>query len=288
VLVVGSAGVRLRSAPGGHPGGGIRSGVVLPIQALAGSDARILTPCERTAWVPLESGSVVQEATVVLDPGHGGGETGAVGPYGLTEKAVNLAVAQATAAALRAEGVTVVLTRSQDYRATLAFRAALAAAVKPAVMVSIHHNAEPDGPLDHPGTETYYQFHSAESKRLAGLLLEEARAALTPYGAQWVGDTDAGAKWRLNSSGGDYYSILRRPGEMKITAALAELAFVSNPSEEALLGRSDIQQVEGAAVARGILRFLRTPDPGGGFTTPYPRQAPAGSGGGRGGCVDPS
>ncbi|MGH2690504.1 MAG: N-acetylmuramoyl-L-alanine amidase, partial [Actinomycetota bacterium] len=105
---------------------------------------------------------------------------------------------------------------------------------------------------------------------------------------RWVGDTDAGAKWRLNSSGGDYYGILRRSGELKVTAVLAELAFVSNPSEEQLLARPDVQQAEGAAVARGILRFLRTPDPGSGFTTPYPRSAPAGPGGGSRGCVDPS
>lgn len=288
MFVVGPSGVRLAASAGGAPSGRIRPGVVLPIRAVAGGQARVMTPCERTAWVPLDAGSVVGSATVVLDPGHGGGETGAVGPAGLTEKEVNLAVARFAAEALRAEGVSVVLTREQDYRATLAFRAAVAGALKPAVMVSIHHNAEPDGPLPHPGSETYYQVQSADSKRLAGLVLEEARTALSPHGAQWVGDTDAGAKWRLNSSGGDYYAILRRPGELKVTAVLAELAFVSNPSEEQLLARRDVQQAEGAAVARGILRFLRTPDPGSGFTTPYPRSAPAGPGGGSRGCVDPS
>jgi N-acetylmuramoyl-L-alanine amidase len=238
--------------------------------------------------VPPDGGQVVPSATVVLDPGHGGSESGAVGAGGLAEKDVNLDVARHAAAALRAEGLTVVLTREQDYRATLVFRAALTKSVGAQVLVSIHHNAEPDGPLPGPGTETYYQYRSPESKRLAGLLQEEARGALAGYGAQWVGDTDAGAKWRLNSSGGDYYGILRRPGEMGITAALAELAFVSNPGEEALLQRPDVRQAEGAAVARAILRYVRTPDPGSGFTVPYPRTAPAGGGGGSAGCVDPS
>lgn len=255
---------------------------------MAQGEARVLTPCERRVWIPLGAGEVLPAATVVLDPGHGGRETGAIGPGGLAEKDVNLQVAKYAAEALRKEGVAVVLTREQDYRASLAFRAAVASAVRPSALVSIHHNSEPDGPLDHPGSETYYQFHSADSKRLAGLLQEEARAALTPYGAQWVGDRDAGAKWRLNDRGTDYYSILRRPAELEVTAALAELAFVSNPSEETLLVRRDVQQAEGTAVARAILRFLHTQDPGSGFTVPYPRTGAAGPGGGTGGCLDPS
>jgi N-acetylmuramoyl-L-alanine amidase len=234
------------------------------------------------------AGEVVPSTTVVLDPGHGGRETGAIGPSGLAEKDVNLRVAKDAADVLRTQGVSVVLTRDQDYRASILFRGALAAAVRPAVMVSIHHNSEPDGPLDHPGSETYYQFRSADSKRLAGLLEEEVRAALSTYDAQWVGDRDAGAKWRLNEAGVDYYGILRRPGAFQITAALAELAFVSNPSEEALLRRPDVQQAEGAAVARAILRFLRTQDPGSGFVVPYPRSEPAGGGGGADNCTDPS
>jgi N-acetylmuramoyl-L-alanine amidase len=287
LLVIGSEGTGLRSSPGGAPAGRLRGGVVVPIQALSQGEAKVLTPCERTVWVPAGAGEVVHSATVVLDPGHGGKETGAIGPSGLTEKDVNLQVAKDAADVLRQQGVSVVLTRDQDYRASISFRAALASAVHPAAMVSIHHNAEPDGPLTYPGSETYYQYRSAASKRLAGLLEEEARAALTPYAAHWMGDRDAGAKWRLNSAGGDYYGILRRPGAFQITAALAELAFISNPSEETLLARRDVQQSEGAAVARAILRFLHTQDPGSGFTVPYPR-GEAGGGGGAENCTDPS
>ena len=287
VLVIGTEGTGLRTSPGGAPAGRLRGGVLVPIQAISQGEAQVLTPCERTVWVPTGAGEVVSSTTVVLDPGHGGNETGAIGPSGLNEKDVNLRVAKDAAAVLRQQGVSVVLTREQDYRASILFRAALAAAVHPAAMVSIHHNAEPDGPLDFPGSETYYQFRSPASKRLAGLLEEETRATLSSYPAHWMGDRDAGAKWRLNQAGGDYYGILRRPGAFQVTAALAELAFVSNPSEEVLLARPDVQQAEGAAVARGILRFLRTNDPGSGFTVPYPRSE-AGGGGGAEHCTDPS
>jgi N-acetylmuramoyl-L-alanine amidase len=143
----------------------------------------------------------------------------------------------------------------------------------------------PDGPRDGPGTETFYQHQSPTSKRLAGLIYEEVVKALSAYKVAWVGDRDAGAKYRLNGGGGDYYAILRQTGP--VTAVLAELAFISNPPEAELLARPDVQKVEGEAVARGILRFLNSDAPGSGFVTPYPRNEPAGPGGGKQGCVDP-
>ena len=85
--------------------------------------------------------------------------------------------------------------------------------------------------------------------------------------------------------GDDYYAVLRRTHGT--ASALAELAYISDPPEAALLARPDVQQVEGEAVARGIIRFLTTDDAGSGFTVPYPRTEPAGGGGGSEGCSDP-
>ena len=288
VLRVGDAGARLAGAPGGAGAGRLRAGVLVPVAAVRDGWARITTPCELTRWMPVTEGTGVPQPVVVLDPGHGGDERGAVGSGGLTEKALNLEVARKVQGILESEGVRTVLTRTGDYRATLNFRVALARAADPEVLVSIHHNADPDGDLDKPGTETYYQFRSSSSKRLAGLIYEEVVKDLSTLDARWVGDTDAGAKWRLNNRGADYYGILRISGGAGITTAMAELAFVSNPAEEALLSRPEVQELEARAVARGITRYLRTNDPGGGFTTPYPRQQPAGPGGGAGGCVDPA
>jgi N-acetylmuramoyl-L-alanine amidase len=224
-------------------------------------------------------------ALVVLDPGHGGGESGAVGPNGLREKDANLAVAQRAKAALEANGVSVVLTRTSDYRMTLGARARVAKALRPRAFVSVHHNGDPDGPHDGPGAETFYQFRDGQSKRLAGLLYEEIVAGMRQYQVAWVGDTDAGAKYRLNSSGGDYYGVLRQSAG--VPGVIAELAFITNGPEAELLARPDVQEVESRAVAGALLRYLRTNDPGSGFTEPYPRTTPAGPGGGAAGCVDP-
>jgi N-acetylmuramoyl-L-alanine amidase len=293
-FIVGPAGAAVATEPGGRVLRRLRAGVPMAVDALEGGWAHVLSPCENSLWVKTSEGHIEQTADIVLDPGHGGGEPGAVGPAGLTEKELNLAVAQLAAEALRAEGVRVVLARSGDYRQSIAARVAVAAALEPKAFVSIHHNAAPDEAWPKPGSETYYQTgksvptaKAAESKRLAGLIYEEVTKALSAYSASWVADRDAGAKYRLGDSGDDYYGILRRSAAKGLVASLAELAFISNPSEEALLQRDEVRRAEANAVARGIVRFLRTNDTGSGFTEPYPRTEPAGGGGGTEGCTDP-
>jgi N-acetylmuramoyl-L-alanine amidase len=240
------------------------------------------SPCGNEVTV---AGTSIAGATVVLDPGHGGGETGAVGPAGTQEKGVNLVIAQEAKRRLEALGATVVLTRTADYRITLASRAAIATALRPSLFVSIHHNAEPDGPRAGPGAETYFQIASADSKRAAGLVYEEVVNAFSAYDIPWVADSDAGAKYRPANDGGDYYGILRRTAG--VPAVLSEAAFLSNPPEEQLLADPAFQAVEAEAITRAVVRFVSTSDPGSGFVEPYPRTQPAGPGGGAEGCVDP-
>jgi N-acetylmuramoyl-L-alanine amidase len=258
------------------------TGIVLPVLGTDGDAFTVRTPCGNTSTV---AGTPITGAHVVLDPGHGGEEPGAVGPNGLTEKEVNLAIAQQAKARLEAAGAAVVLTRTADYRIALLTRGSIATSLAPAAFVSIHHNAEPDGPWPRPGSETYYQIASPDSKRLAGLLWEELQEAFTPFAVAWVADTDAGAKYRPADDGGDYYGILRRTAG--VPGVLSEAAFISNPPEEALLATAEFQAAEAQAVADAIVRFVTTQEPGSGFTEPYPRVVPAGSGGGTEGCEDP-
>jgi len=248
------------------------SGIVAPVVSRAGDGWVVRTPCNATATLTRSRARSVGAPVIVLDPGHGGAESGAVSPGGLIEKDVNLAVARQAQAALQAAGVTAILTRTADYEVTLPTRSEIARDVNPKAFVSIHHNAEPDGPRDGPGSETYYQIGSADSKRLAGLVYEEVVKALSQYHVAWVADRDAGAKYRPGTTGADYYAMLRQPG--KVVSVLAELAFISNQPEADLLARADVQKVEGEAVARGIVRWLTTRDPGSGFVEPYPRVDP--------------
>jgi N-acetylmuramoyl-L-alanine amidase len=90
---------------------------------------------------------------VVIDPGHGGKDTGAVGPSGLAEKDVTLDVARRVARALAGQGIAVVLTRDDDRFVTLEERTARANASSADLFVSIHCNAS-EGRVRH-GVETY-------------------------------------------------------------------------------------------------------------------------------------
>ena len=271
--------------PAGPPGALVSpTGVVVPVLGPAeGGGWTVRTPCNRTTT--LSAGTSAGAPTIVLDPGHGGGEPGAVSPGGMAEAGVNLAVSRHAQEALEAENVATVLTRTADYTLALATRAEIARNLAPRAFVSVHHNAEPDEPWHGPGAETYYQIGSAESKRLAGLIYEEVARAMSQYRVAWVADRDAGAKYRQGRQG-DYYAMLRLPGT--VVSVLAELAFISNPPEAELIARADVQKVEGQALARGIVRWLRSPDPGSGFTEPYPRPDPPSSPGGTAPpCRDP-
>ena len=263
------------------------SGQVLPVVAARPDGSfDVRTPCDAIGVV---GGQVLTGAHVVLDPGHGGEEPGAVGANGLLESNLNLDVAQRVADILREQGATVVLTRVADVRVTVATRAALAVALAPEAFVSIHHNAAPEGPSTIPGTEAYFQVASPESRRLTGLLVEEVRAALTPFAVAWSSDADNGAKARVRAAdpAEDYYGVLRRSAG--VPAALVEAAYLSNPPEAELLARPDVVQAEAEAIARALLRFHLGEVAGeAAFSTAPPSTGGSGSSGGTSdGCVDP-
>ncbi|MFZ2955319.1 MAG: N-acetylmuramoyl-L-alanine amidase [Candidatus Ozemobacteraceae bacterium] len=90
----------------------------------------------------LEAGfSPLAGLVIMLDPGHGGEDSGAIGSGGLKESAVNLRVARYLSQLLQADGATVLMTREEDKTVTLQERVDLASQKKPDLFVSIHHNA---------------------------------------------------------------------------------------------------------------------------------------------------
>jgi N-acetylmuramoyl-L-alanine amidase len=92
---------------------------------------------------------------IVLDPGHGGKDPGALGAGGIAEKDIVLSVAKKLARKLRTElGVQVVLTRTDDRFVPLEDRTALANSEDADLFISLHVNASPNA--DARGIETYY------------------------------------------------------------------------------------------------------------------------------------
>jgi N-acetylmuramoyl-L-alanine amidase len=83
--------------------------------------------------------------TILVDPGHGGDEPGALGPNGIPEKDVNLAVSLLLQAALEARGARVIVTRTDDSTIGVNDRTAQINQDEPTLALSIHYNALPDG-----------------------------------------------------------------------------------------------------------------------------------------------
>lgn len=105
---------------------------------------------------------------IVLDPGHGGKDPGAIGPGGIAEKDIVLNIAKKLALKLRREmGVQVVLTRQDDRFVPLENRTAIANAEDADLFISLHMNASPNA--DARGIETYYLDNTTDeaAKRLA-------------------------------------------------------------------------------------------------------------------------
>lgn len=258
------------------------TGVLVEIEAETASGYVVRTPCGGRATIPW--GQPLGPVQVVIDPGHGGDEQGAVGGTGLTEAELNLDVARRTATELTRRSIVVVLTRNGDYRVPISRRAALADALGAAAFVSIHHNTPASAPSAEPGTEVFVQSTSDPSRRLGGLVYEEVVDELSQFDVEWTSRSDAGVLMVLDQDGADAYGIARYPST---PSALVELAYIGNPREEALLVTDDYREAAAEALADGIERYLTTSDPGSGFIA-SPRRTEVGTDtGGTDGCVDP-
>lgn len=259
------------------------TGVSVAVLAELESGYRVRTPCGAEAEVSW--GTPLTGADVVLDPGHGGPvETGAVGPNGVAEGQLDLAVARATATELGRRGIDVALTRTADYQVPLQVRAQFADQLGASALVSIHHNAPDANPSDRPGTEVYVQDGVAESRRLGGLVWQHVVDALDDFGLTWTSAVDAGVLVALKDTGQQSYGMIRYP---EIPAVLAELAYLSNPAEAELLATPEYRGAVSLALADAIEAWLRTEDPGAGFVEQPRTVTPSGLTGGVEACVDP-
>lgn len=174
-------------------------------------------------------------SAVIVDAGHGGADGGAVGPSGLREADVTLAIARFVRDALAAQGIPAAMTRTDDTTVPLEERPDLAQRDGGILFVSIHANASRSiGPA---GTETYYE--SPESEALARIVQAEVVQAL--------GEPDRGVRTA------DFYVLANAP----MPAVLVETLFITNPSEEAMLRDPAVQRRLAGAIARAIAAYVQ-------------------------------
>ncbi len=174
-----------------------------------------------------------------IDPGHGGGDSGAIGPGGLEEKTVNLDVAFMLRDLLLEQGADVLMTREDDSAVSINQRWQTANDWEADRFISIHHNGVPDAGVN--GTETWIHFDaSPQAVQLAGAAQEEMVGEL--------GLPDRGVKRTLVDSTIDF-------GVLKYTympAVLTEASFITNPEEEERLSDDSYLMREAEAIMRGI------------------------------------
>jgi N-acetylmuramoyl-L-alanine amidase len=271
----------------GQPVGG---NITFPVTGEAAGGFEVMDNCNRPGWVavddvqpgliPISREDDMAASVFVIDPGHGDPDLGAVGPTGLTESEVNIDVSSRVIDLLSGSrdidwvtgsvspgstyqaAAVAIATRAPDgpnggdYELGLTFRAVLGNSVDATALVSIHHNTQPTTDTEGPGTSAFVSVDDAESARLGGLLVDEVRRSLEGFEADWVGgNTSLSA--RVGAEGEDYYTLL---ATAEVPAAIIEGAYISNPSEEALIMTDAFRQAYAEGVYRALVRFVVTDD----------------------------
>ncbi|MGE5413326.1 MAG: N-acetylmuramoyl-L-alanine amidase family protein, partial [Syntrophomonadaceae bacterium] len=239
--------------------------------------------------------------TIVVDAGHGGTETGAIGPGGLQEKDATLEIAKRVAATLpKALSCRTVLTRDADVLIPLDDRASIANHEKADLFLSIHANSSRAASAR--GSETYYLSLEASDKIAQEVAKEEnqsAASATSPSSGAGANPSLDFILWDLAQSAHLKESselaeaiqtelnavsdtanrgIKQAPFRVLVGAAmpavLVESAFISNPEEEKKLRSPEFQQAVAEAVARAVARFFARRQPGAGRPAPAVTPAP--------------
>ncbi|PSN16052.1 cell wall hydrolase [filamentous cyanobacterium CCP5] len=200
----------------------------LPVKVLAASAPAVAS----TPSIP----SVPQgELVVVIDPGHGGRDPGAIGIGGLREKDINTAVSRRVQQTLQQRGVTAIMTRDNDTYVTLEGRTVFADRVGADVFVSIHANAISLSRPEVNGLETYYY---SSGQRLAEVIHNSI--------LRRVNIANRGVRQAR-------FYVLRRTS---MPAVLVETGFVTGSTDAARFRNPAVMNQMADAIAEGILAYL--------------------------------
>jgi N-acetylmuramoyl-L-alanine amidase len=217
---------------------------------------------------------------IVIDPGHGGHDTGTIGPTGLMEKDLCLDVALKLGRLIeeRLPGTQVVFTREDDIFVPLENRTAIANQSRADLFISIHANSSRDTRVR--GVETYYLNFAASGdalevaarenavsqssvNELQDLLKKIARNEKLEESRELAGEIQDNLSKRLQrvSKQARNRGVRKAPFVVLIGAnmpsVLAEISFLSNPSDEALLKKSDHRLRVAEGLFRGIESYLQ-------------------------------
>lgn len=190
---------------------------------------------------------------VMLDPGHGGYDPGAVSAQGVYEKEINLEIARKVKEMLIPSGIEVFMTREEDLdyvpngikgrrtkkQMDLNHRIEMAKEEKADIFVSLHVNATKTG--NNSGAETFYDYKSEPGKQLAELIQQELIKI-------------NGMNCRI-AKPGDFYIIKNT----SMPAVIVEVGYLSSTKEQKRLQQSWYQEQLARAIAKGIANYFSLP-----------------------------
>ncbi len=265
------AGVAARRAAGTLSGKGSSS------KAESDAARQVRDRLKQPQEVPLSVQAGLKVRRVVIDPGHGGRDYGAVGPTGLREKDVTLDISKRLGELLDDHGLEVVYTRTDDVFVALEDRTAIANQEKADLFISVHANAA--SRADRRGISTYYldvtsdryamrlaARENATSKRSVG----ELQLILADLATRHNTDESARLAERIQEN--LVRTISEQHGEVRdlgvryalffvllgarMPSVLVETSFISNPREERLLADEAYREHLSRGIFEGVLAFI--------------------------------
>lgn len=186
--------------------------------------------------------------TVVIDPGHGGADSGALNQANknIKEKDYTLDTSLASAEYLRDNGVNVVLTRDKDVTLALPARTDLANSINPDLLVSVHFNSYN---TQAKGSEVYYKYkdrNGGTSKTAATNILNSI--------LEKFNFSNRGIKTRTTSSGADYYHMIR---ESMAPSVIVESSFIDSEQDQLLVNSIEKRKNLGIQIGKGIEKTVK-------------------------------
>jgi N-acetylmuramoyl-L-alanine amidase len=252
------------------------------------SDAQPASAAPPTAPPPTRAGQKslarvlgLKVRRIVIDPGHGGHDTGTIGPHGLEEKDVCLDVALRLGRIIeqRLPGAQVIYTRKTDVFVSLQRRTAIANQAHADLFVSIHANSSPDPQAR--GIETYYLNFATSPEAMAVAARENATSDETEHDlpdllkkiarndkieqskelAEDIQDS-LSERLELVSRSERNRGVKKAPFVVLIGAnmpsVLAEISFLSNPTDERMLRKPAQRERIAMGLYRGIAAYLKS------------------------------
>lgn len=204
------------------------------------------------AGVPAFAARGTEAVTVVIDPGHGGEDGGAVSPDGVMESQINLAVSQRLSDLLRFAGQRTLLTRTEDVSihtegdtmrarkvSDIHHRVDIVNGTEGSVLLSIHQNSLPSSRVTH-GAQVFWNTKEG-AEQLAGVVQDSLNTAINTGNEKLPKKIPA---------------TIYLMKHVTAPAILVECGFLSNSTETAKLQEPSYQLKLAAAIATGYLRCL--------------------------------